>query len=302
LVPSDNTGTSQFGVSVSLSSDGNKALIGGYSDNSYAGAAWVFKRSTIDSTWTQYGNKLVGTDTSGKSRQGFGVALSGDGSTALVGGYADSSFNGAAWVFVDPGVLPVEVSSFSAAARATRVGLRWETASETNNSGFEVSRSVDSTGGAGLNPAEGAGWTSIAFVHGAGSSSSTHRYSYEDIVPGGGVYSYRLREIDRNGTSGNPRFVTVKVENEPRVFSLAQNYPNPFNPTTTIRYQLAEPGPVRLGIVDALGRELAVVVSGQQQAGAYTVQWNALTVPSGVYFYRLQSGTRVLVRKLMVVK
>jgi hypothetical protein len=85
------------GFSVALSADGNTALVGGLNDNGGAGAVWVFTRS--NGVWTQQGNKLVGADAVGIARQGFSVALSADGNTALVGGLGDNSFAGAIWVF-----------------------------------------------------------------------------------------------------------------------------------------------------------------------------------------------------------
>jgi hypothetical protein len=84
-----------------LSADGNTALVGGSSDDSFAGAAWVYTRS--GGVWTQQGSKLVGTGAVGAARQGFSVALSGDGNTALVGGPVDDSQAGAAWVFTRSG-------------------------------------------------------------------------------------------------------------------------------------------------------------------------------------------------------
>jgi hypothetical protein len=85
------------GFSVALSADGNTAVVGGLNDNGGAGAVWVFTRS--NGVWTQQGNKLVGTGAVGTARQGFSVALSADGNTALVGGLGDNSFAGAVWVF-----------------------------------------------------------------------------------------------------------------------------------------------------------------------------------------------------------
>jgi hypothetical protein len=96
LVGAGAVGPAFQGVSVALSSDGNTALIGGVQDNQAAGAAWVFTRTA--STWTQQGQKLVGTGAVGPSSQGSGVALSGDGNTALIGGSRADGV-GAAWVF-----------------------------------------------------------------------------------------------------------------------------------------------------------------------------------------------------------
>ena len=101
LVANDNTGAAQQGISVSLSADGSTAILGGNFDNLFQGAVWVFTRN--GNTWTQQGNKLVGTGGSINALQGGSVSLSADGSTAIIGGYADNSFQGAAWVFTRNG-------------------------------------------------------------------------------------------------------------------------------------------------------------------------------------------------------
>jgi hypothetical protein len=85
------------GRSVSLSGDGNTAIVGGPGDNSYAGAAWVYTRNK--GVWTQQGNKLVGTGAIGNAQQGWSAALSADGNNAIVGGFTDNSETGAAWVY-----------------------------------------------------------------------------------------------------------------------------------------------------------------------------------------------------------
>jgi Concanavalin A-like lectin/glucanases superfamily/Divergent InlB B-repeat domain len=94
-------GQSRQGSAVALSADGNTALVGGASDDNGAGAAWVFTRA--GAAWTQQGRKLVGSSTVGTAQQGSAVALSADGNTALVGGPADASNQGAAWIFTRSG-------------------------------------------------------------------------------------------------------------------------------------------------------------------------------------------------------
>ena len=102
LTGSGETGTfGDFGYSVALSADGNTALIGGWADNNYVGAAWVFTRS--GEAWTQQGSKLTGSGETGQGRFGSSVALSGDGTTALIGGDGDNGVVGAAWVFTRSG-------------------------------------------------------------------------------------------------------------------------------------------------------------------------------------------------------
>ncbi len=93
----------QQGISVSLSSDGNTALVGGNIDNAYAGAVWVWTRS--GAVWTQQGSKLVGFDETGAARQGISVSLSSDGSTALIGGNIDNTSTGAVWIWTRSGTI-----------------------------------------------------------------------------------------------------------------------------------------------------------------------------------------------------
>lgn len=101
LVGTGAVGVSGQGLSVALSADGNTAMVGGYNDNAAAGAAWVYTRSI--GTWSQQGNKLVGTGAANPARQGTSVALAADGNTAIVGGYSDNAGAGAAWVFTRSG-------------------------------------------------------------------------------------------------------------------------------------------------------------------------------------------------------
>ncbi len=106
LVGTGNTGAAQQGWSVAVSADGNTAIVGAPSDNNSVGAAWVYTRN--NSVWVQQGNKLVGTGNVGASKQGFSVALSADGNTAIMGGEGDDADGsgdvvGAAWIFTRSG-------------------------------------------------------------------------------------------------------------------------------------------------------------------------------------------------------
>jgi len=102
LVGTGAVGTARQARSVAISADGNTAIVGGYLDNSYAGATWVYTRS--GGVWSQQGSKLVGNDTIGTNvQQGYSVAISSDGNTAIVGGYLDNSSVGAAWVYTRSG-------------------------------------------------------------------------------------------------------------------------------------------------------------------------------------------------------
>jgi antibiotic biosynthesis monooxygenase (ABM) superfamily enzyme len=133
LVGTGAVGNALQGIAVALSGDGNTALIGGYGDNTDNGAAWVFVRS--GTTWTQQGSKLLGGGNVGAAEQGYAVALSADGNTALVGGFADNSDAGAAWIFSRSGGVWTQVGSKLAGTGA--IGAAWQ--------GFSVALSGDAS-------------------------------------------------------------------------------------------------------------------------------------------------------------
>ncbi len=88
----------------------------------------------------------------------------------------------------------------------------------------------------------------------------------------------------------------------PKEFGMSQNYPNPFNPTTTINYQLPVQNHVSLKIYDILGNLVKTLVDDEQAPGYYNVTWNASGFASGVYFYRIISGSYVSTKKLLLLK
>jgi hypothetical protein len=136
LTGSGATGDARFGVSVALSVDGSTALVGGYSDNGGKGAAWVFTRS--GSAWNQQGGKLTGSGETGNGSFGMSVALSADGSTALIGGNTDDANKGAAWVFTRSG------------GAWTQQGGKLTGSGETGNGRFGLSAALSSDGATAL--------------------------------------------------------------------------------------------------------------------------------------------------------
>ena len=151
LVGSGAVDQSFQGFAVDLSADGNTALVGGYSDNLGVGAVWIFTRSA--GTWTQQGTKLIGSGAAGNAKQGWAVALSSDGNTALVGGYNDNAGIGASWIWTRSGGVWTQQGAKLAASDA--VGTFVE-------QGFSVSLSGDGNtaliGGIGDNGFKGAAW------------------------------------------------------------------------------------------------------------------------------------------------
>jgi hypothetical protein len=116
-------------------------------------------------------------------------------------------------------------------------------------------------------------------------------------------YNSARRFIEKALTDfGIATSVQDKLQDLPAVFRLYQAYPNPFNPTTTIRYDIPSAGHVSLKIYDVLGREVAVIDDSRKEPGSYEVQWNAVSLASGVYFYRLQANGYVETKKLLLIR
>jgi hypothetical protein len=173
-------------------------------------------------------------------------------------------------------IIPVEFTSFQANTKDGTVVLNWTTATETNNSGFEVQRS------------NGQEYMTLGFVNGNGTSTQPHSYSYVDNTVTPGTYSYRLRQVDFDGSSAYSNVVEVIVE-MPSIYSLAQNYPNPFNPSTQINFSLAADSKVTLKIFDILGQEVTTLINGNLLAGSHFAVFNASSLTSGVYLYKLEA-------------
>jgi len=108
-----------------------------------------------------------------------------------------------------------------------------------------------------------------------------------------GLYSYDLTQLSVQ---------TKNRKNIPKKYRLFQNYPNPFNPTTIIRYRLPEAAHVTLAIYNLQGRLVETLVNGEKEAGSYSVQWHAESLPSGVYFYQIQTGQFTATKKLLLLK
>jgi hypothetical protein len=197
--------------------------------------------------------------------------------------------------------LPIQLSYFNGAATAQGdVRLEWGTISETNNYGFEVEKSPDEPTSYQLIP--------NSLVPGHGTTLEPQHYSYTDTTATAGLWWYRLKQIDLDGTVHYMDGIAVDIltsvsgKSLPIAYSLGQNYPNPFNPTTLIEYSLPTAGQVSLAIYDVLGREVATLVNERQESGYYETEWDATGVSSGVYFYRIQAGDYADMKKLVLMK
>ena len=192
----------------------------------------------------------------------------------------------------DPGLpLPVELTSFTVnVTNEGDVSLNWSTATEINNQMFEIER----------RNTEGQ-FTTIGYVEGYGTTTEPQQYFYLDNTVETGFYVYRLKQIDFGGQFEYSDEIEVEV-NGPLTFALEQNYPNPFNPSTSIKYSVPESGFVNLSVYNLVGEKVSVLVNQTVDAGFYEVAFNAANLPSGTYFYRLQTGNTVQTKKMILLK
>jgi len=187
--------------------------------------------------------------------------------------------------------LPVELVSFSAVPKENEVILNWRTATEVNNYGFEIERKVNSQN-----------WHSLGFVEGHGNSNSPKEYSFSDNdVDIAGVYTYRLKQIDNDGSYEYSKTIEVNLST-PNKIELKQNYPNPFNPSTAINFTLPDNEFVSLKVFNMLGKEVETIYEGILEAGVYTYNFNAEGLPSGIYVYKLSTKNYVQAKKMLLLK
>ncbi len=305
-----------FGSDVVIQPDG-KILVAGYSfdgSNYYFSAVRYNSDGSLDTGFDGDG-KVTTTIGSKQDDRGFCIGLQSDGKI-VVGGISKSDnddYDFAVVRYNNPSTTtPVELISFAATTQGSKVTLNWQTATEVNNYGFQVERQKSKGESS---------WEEIGFIEGAGNSNSPKTYSFTDNVTESGRYSYRLKQIDIDGSYEYSKVVEVNV-GTPSKFELSQNYPNPFfaessgNSTTTIKYSIPSviarseatkqshdfASNVQLNVYNILGEEVATLVNEKQSPGNYTVQFDASNLPSGVYFYTLRVGNFVATKKMILLK
>jgi len=235
---------------------------------------------------------FVTPDAPGATSNIYAADVDGDGDMDVVSGY-DYTIS---WYENLNPPIPVELTTFTAAISQGTVTLNWSTATETNNSGFEVQRKLENTT-----------WERIDFVEGHGTTTETQNYQFIDNISDlhAASLSYRLKQIDYDGSYEYSEVIEV-TNLTPTDFALHQNYPNPFNPVTTISYSLPVKSQVELVIYNTLGESVMQLVNEQKEPGSYEVKFSATggatALPSGVYFYQLRAGDFVKTKKMVLMK
>jgi hypothetical protein len=188
-------------------------------------------------------------------------------------------------------VVPVELASFSANVNENDVTLLWLTVTELNNSGFDIERAVVN-----------GKWEPIGFVAGNGTTTEIHTYTFNDNDLPTGIYNYRIKQIDYDGTFEYFELEKAIEISPPNEILLLQNYPNPFNPSTTIEFVVAEKSNITLEVFNSIGEKVSNLVNEEKEAGSYRIDFDATGFTSGIYYYKLQADNFVQTRKMILLR
>ncbi len=196
--------------------------------------------------------------------------------------------------------LPVELVYFFAESYEDSILLKFGTATEVSNYGFEIQRAQNNLI-----------FNIIGFVEGNGNSNSPKHYTFADsLVEMTGIIYYRLKQIDFDGTSAYSDTVTVdflssitlESSNIPSQFSISNNYPNPFNPATKINFELPFQQALKINLFDVRGKLVKEIASQEFLPGIYQLYLDFSLYSSGIYFVRFESQNNVVTKRMTFVK
>lgn len=218
----------------------------------------------------------------------FGIAIGGDNNEVI------SNMATAEDKYLNS-ILPVELTSFSATLENNFVNLNWITATELNNNVFEIERRI-------INEENNSDWVKIGYREGYGTTSEEQEYFYADDVSSLNTskVQYRLKQIDFNGSFTFSNIVEVVLL--PVELKLSQNYPNPFNPNTTISIEIPAKDFVTLKVFNINGEEVSTLVNSEMEGGRYNINFDASSLPSGVYVYSISTSNLRFSKKMTLLK
>ena len=183
------------------------------------------------------------------------------------------------------GSLPVQFKSFTATKSDDAIHLKWSTASENNNKGFELQRSIN-----------GAKYQAVGFIKGAGNSNITKTYSFTDVHGLTGNICYRLKQIDFDGASAYSKVTCVNIETVKTTEVITT--PNPFNTNLNIKYNSLNEGSANMQIIDMLGNSHQNTNMSVNK-GENTLTLDTEALPLGIYFIRITNGTDVKTQRIV---
>lgn len=189
---------------------------------------------------------------------------------------------------------PVELVSFIVDVNQNGNLLKWITASEINNKGFEIQRANTEQGFVNNK------FNIVGFTDGNGTTTSINYYKYFDETRGS--FFYRLKQIDYDGSYSYSKIIFVGNSTEINTFTLLQNYPNPFNPETKISFNLPVEDEVTLSVYDINGEKISELFRGKLKEGNHQFNFSGSNLSSGIYLYSLEGSTQKLVKKMLLMK
>ncbi len=196
---------------------------------------------------------------------------------------------------IEDNPIPVELSSFVVLNTEEGALLKWTTITETNNAGFGIERSINNSD-----------YTELSFIDGHGTSIIVNDYSYIDKTVKPGIYYYRLKQIDLDGSFNYSNIVEVDI-NAPSAFMLSQNFPNPFNPSTNIKFSLPVDSKVTLNLYNTLGEKIDGLVDRNLSIGHHQINFDAANLSNGIYYYTIHAqgkdgSTFSKTKKMVLIK
>ena len=149
-------------------------------------------------------------------------------------------------------------------------------------------------------------WQEVAFIQGQGTTTNVTDYEYTDVISIPDKYSYRLKQIDFDGSINYSSVVESEIEG-PQVFVLSQNYPNPFNPSTLINFSLPVDSYVSIELFNTLGEKVDELTNRDYSIGSHEVNFDASKLSNGVYYYTINAtgvdgSSFVSTKKMILIK
>lgn len=239
-----------------------------------------------------FGQNIINTSAV-EAQSVYAADLTGDGDMDVVS--ASQSANSAgmiAWYENTDDVLPVELTDLSVHANGTGARLTWQTASETNNSGFYVQHRTFSEND----------WSRLGFVEGTGTTSNSQFYQFETDGLSPGTHKFRVRQVDTDGTARLSKVVSTEIQMK-EALKLTAPAPNPASSTATLSFAVKKQTEATVAVYDMLGRRTVTLYEGRPTPGETNrLQFNAIGLPSGSYIIRLRAAGQTEARRMTVAR
>lgn len=281
--------SSMFWSGAALGISDNGIIVGYVDPGGFNYQAFIKKPNWSDIVYlSTYINDSLGISGYENWYFAFGQAISADGKIIGISAYSPAGEPRALLLKIDQQV-PVELISFTASVNNAEIKISWTTATELNNSGFEIQRKN-----------ENSIWIPIGFIEGNGTTTKQNSYYFTDQNPVVGTNKYRLKQVDFDGSFEYSN--EVEADFMLQEYVLQQNYPNPFNPETKINFNIPKEEFINVTIYNSLGEKVATLLNGVMNAGSHSIIFDANGFASGLYILKMTSGSYSNTIKMNLMK